>query len=145
MVPLSGIRVTGRPLQLVAPNRGFSCGWVTTGPNIWMLSPAEWPSTELLPSWQPPAPQKYCNPMVPLERGCEITVRDTAFPVSTCKPENSWFVTTRLQILLFSPVLTPLSQFRTMLDSINPPRARRMPTPFRLDGTQSCTRTSLIL
>src|SRR5262249_4568141 len=127
--------------------RGFSCGWVTTnGPNGRMLSPGAWPSTELLPSWQPPpAEQAYCNPLVSLERGCEITVRETAFPVATTKPTNSWFVTTRFQILLFSPVTTPTSQLRTMLDLINPPCPRTIPIPVVLEGRQSCTRTSLIL
>src|SRR5262245_29573585 len=145
MIPVAGTRSTGTPLQLVAPWVGSSCGWVTTVPT-WMLFPGAWPSTELLPSWQPPAPHEYNNPLVPLERGCEITVRETALPVPTSKPTNSWFVTTRFQILLFSAVLTPISQFRTMLDSINPPwLIRKMPKPKRLDGTQSWTRTSLIL
>src|SRR5262249_46373036 len=49
------------------------------------------------------------------------------------------------QILLFSKATTPLSQFRTRLDSINPPCSMRMPKPFRLDGMQSWIRTSLIL
>src|SRR5262249_29853005 len=111
-----------------------------------MLFPGPCPSTELLPSWQPAvASQSYINPTVPVERGCEITVRETVVADSTCKPVNSWFVTTRFQSLLLSPVRTPVSQFRTRLDSINPPWPRVMPTPSRLEGTQSWTRTSLIL
>jgi hypothetical protein len=75
---------------------------------------------------------------VPLERGCKITVRETAVPVVTSKPSNSWSVTTRFQILLLSPVITPESQLRTMPDSIVPPwPKRKMPLPSSLDGTQS--------
>src|SRR5262245_5873923 len=144
--PFAVSRSIGSPLQLVVPWVGSSCGWATVIDG-WMLSPGVWPSTELLPSWQPPGEHKYRNPIVPVERGCEITVRETALPVSTCKPTNSWFVTTRFQILLFSPVITPLSQFRTILDSMIPPWLwlLKMPKPFRLDGRQSWTRTSLIL
>ncbi len=73
--PVTLSRLTGAPAQLVAPWAGFSCGWVTTVPT-WMLFPGAWPSTELLPSWQPPVPHKYNNPLVPIGRGCEPHVAD---------------------------------------------------------------------